>query len=84
MRDIILAADTQAREKHSMSTGKVKWYNPRRGYGFIVPDDGVEDLFVHRSEIKMEGEATLDEDQKVEFEIGQGEKGPHATNVVPS
>ncbi len=66
-----------------MSTGKVKWFSPRKGYGFIVPDDGGEDLFVHRSEIQMDGYVTLDDGQKVEFEIGQGEKGPCATNVVP-
>jgi CspA family cold shock protein len=66
-----------------VSTGKVKWFSPRKGFGFIVPDDGGEDLFVHRSEIKMDGYVTLDEGQKVEFEIGQGEKGPCATNVIP-
>ncbi len=67
-----------------MSTGIVKWFSPRKGFGFIVPDDGGEDLFVHRSEIKMDGYITLDEGQKVEFEIGQGEKGPCATNVIPA
>ena len=66
-----------------MSTGTVKWFSPRKGFGFIVPDDGGEDLFVHRSEIKMDGHITLDEGQKVEFEIGQGEKGPYAMNVTP-
>ena len=67
-----------------MSTGTVKWFNPRKGYGFIVPDDGSEDLFVHHSEIKMDGYATLDEGQKVEYEIGEGQKGPCATNVIPA
>lgn len=66
-----------------MSTGKVKWFNSSKGFGFIVPDDGSQELFVHHSEIKMSGYASLDEDQKVEFEVGQGKKGPCATNVIP-
>lgn len=66
-----------------MSIGTVKWFNDQKGYGFITPDDGGEDLFVHHSEIKAEGRTTLREGQKVEFEIGQGRKGPCATNVVP-
>ncbi len=67
-----------------MSTGTVKWFNASKGYGFITPDDGGDDLFVHHSEIKTAGYATLEEDQKVEFEIGEGKKGPCATNVSPS
>ena len=66
-----------------MSTGKVKWFNSSKGYGFIEPDDGGNDLFVHHSEIKTDGFASLDEGQKVEFEIGEGKKGPCATNVIP-
>ena len=66
-----------------MSTGTVKWFNDQKGYGFITPDDGGEDLFVHHSEIKAEGRTTLREGQKVDFEVGQGRKGPCATNVVP-
>jgi CspA family cold shock protein len=66
-----------------VSTGTVKWFNDQKGYGFITPDDGGEDLFVHHSEIKAEGRTTLREGQKVDFEIGQGRKGPCATNVVP-
>ena len=66
-----------------MSTGKVKWFNSSKGFGFIAPDGGGDDLFVHHSEIKTSGYASLDEDQSVEFEIGQGKKGPCATNVVP-
>jgi CspA family cold shock protein len=65
-----------------VSTGIVKWFNAKKGFGFITPDDGSEDLFVHFSEIKMDGYATLEEGQKVQFEIGQGKKGPCATNVV--
>ena len=67
-----------------MSTGTVKWFNSSKGFGFIVPDEGGEDLFVHHSEIKTEGYSNLDEGQKVEFEVGQGKKGPCATNVIPS
>ena len=67
-----------------VSTGTVKWFNGKKGFGFITPDAGGEDLFVHHSEIKTEGYATLDEGQKVEFEIGEGKKGPCATNVIPS
>jgi CspA family cold shock protein len=67
-----------------VGTGRVKWFNAKKGFGFIAPDDGGADLFVHHSEIRTEGYATLDEGQKVQFEIGQGKKGPCATNVVPS
>ncbi len=66
-----------------MSNGTVKWFNADKGYGFITPDDGGKDLFVHHSEIKTSGYATLNDGQKVEFEVGQGQKGPCATNVVP-
>ena len=67
-----------------MSTGTVKWFNEQKGFGFITPDDGGDDLFVHHSEVRTAGRASLDEGQKVEFEVGQGKKGPCATNVVPS
>jgi len=66
-----------------LSTGIVKWFDERKGYGFIAPDDGSDDLFIHHSEIKTEGYASLDEGQKVEYEVGQGKKGPCATNVTP-
>ncbi len=66
-----------------MSKGTVKWFNADKGFGFITPEDGGNDLFVHHSEIKTGGYATLDEGQKVEFEVGQGQKGPCANNVVP-
>ena len=66
-----------------MSKGVVKWFNGRKGFGFIVPDEGGEDVFVHFSEIKMDGYATLEEGQKVKFELSQGKKGLCATNVVP-
>ena len=67
----------------SMSTGVVKWFNESKGYGFISPDDGNTDLFVHHSEIKVSGYATLSDGQKVEFEVGEGKKGPCAVGVVP-
>jgi CspA family cold shock protein len=67
-----------------VGTGTVKWFNGQKGFGFITPDDEGEDLFVHHSEIKMAGYANLEEGQRVGFEIGQGKKGPCATNVVPA
>ena len=66
-----------------METGTVKWFNEQKGYGFIVPDNGGNDLFVHYSNIDAEGVRSLEEGQKVEFEIGQGRKGPEATKVRP-
>ncbi|KMT65528.1 cold-shock protein [Catenovulum maritimum] len=66
-----------------MSKGTVKWFNADKGFGFITPEDGGKDLFVHHSEIKVSGYATLNDGQRVEFEVGQGQKGPCATNVVP-
>jgi CspA family cold shock protein len=66
-----------------MSKGTVKWFDASKGYGFISPEDGGKDLFVHHSEIKVDGYATLDDGQQVEFEVGQGQKGPCATKVFP-
>lgn len=66
-----------------MTNGTVKWFNASKGFGFITPDGGGDDLFVHHSEIKTQGYASLDEGQKVQFEIGQGKKGPCATSVTP-
>jgi len=66
-----------------MELGTVKWFDADKGYGFITPDSGSKDLFVHHSEVKTGGYASLDEGQKVEFVVGQGQKGPCATNVVP-
>jgi CspA family cold shock protein len=65
-----------------MSTGKVKWFNESKGYGFIEPDGGGRDVFVHFSAIQGDGYKTLSEGQTVEFEIIQGEKGPQASNVL--
>jgi CspA family cold shock protein len=66
-----------------VSTGTVKWFNSTKGFGFIAPDDGGDDLFVHHSEIMTSGYASLDEGQKVKFEVGEGRKGPCATKVTP-
>ena len=67
-----------------MNTGTIKWFSKKKRYGFIVPDKGGKDIFVHRSEIKVKGGASLNEGQKVEYDIREGEKGPSATNVIPS
>lgn len=64
-----------------MPTGTVKWFNNAKGYGFILPEGGGDDLFVHYSSIEMDGYKTLKAGQAVEYETHQGEKGQHATNV---
>jgi CspA family cold shock protein len=66
-----------------MPEGTVKWFNADKGYGFIQPDAGGEDLFVHFSAIQSQGFKTLDEGQKVAFEVSQGQKGPQASEVRP-
>ena len=70
-------------EERSMATGKVKWFNDAKGFGFITPDDGTKDIFVHHSAIAMEGFKSLSEGQSVEFNVVQGQKGPAAENVRP-
>ena len=65
----------------SMAIGTVKWFNDAKGYGFITPDDGSEDLFAHFSAIQMNGFKTLKEGQKVSFEVTQGPKGKQASNI---
>lgn len=62
--------------------GKVKWFNDQKGYGFITPDDGSADVFVHHTAIQGSGFRSLSENQAVEFEILQSDKGPKAANVV--
>lgn len=66
-----------------MSTGVVKWFNAEKGFGFIVPDDGGKELFAHYSEIRAEGYKTLAENQRVNFEVEEGQKGPSAKNIHP-
>ena len=61
-----------------MPTGKVKWFNESKGFGFITPDDGGADLFVHHTSIEMDGYRSLKEDCEVEYEVGEGKKGPVA------
>lgn len=64
-----------------MATGKVKWFNNAKGYGFILPEGGGEDLFVHYSSIQMDGYKTLKAGQDVEFDVLEGPKGFHAVNI---
>jgi cold shock protein len=66
-----------------MSTGTVKWFNPEKGFGFITPDDGTPDVFVHFSAIAGDGYRNLDDNQKVEYEVTQGQKGPQGSHVRP-
>lgn len=65
-----------------MEKGTVKWFNAEKGFGFIAPEDGSKDVFVHYSEIQGNGFRSLEENQQVEFEIGEGAKGPQAQQVV--
>jgi len=65
-----------------MAEGTVKWFNAEKGFGFITPDGGGPDLFVHHTAIQGSGFKTLDENQRVSFETGQGQKGPQAINVT--
>ncbi len=64
-----------------MSIGTVKWFNDQKGFGFISPEDGGDDLFIHHSNIDGEGHKSLAEGERVEYEPGQGSKGPEATKV---
>ena len=64
-----------------MVTGVVKWFNNAKGYGFVTPDEGEQDIFVHFSAIEMDGYRTLKEGQRVEFEVEEGPKGLHALNL---
>lgn len=65
----------------NMASGTVKWFDGEKGYGFITPEDGSKDLFVHFSNISGSGFRSLEEGQKVQFEVGEGRKGPEATDV---
>jgi CspA family cold shock protein len=66
-----------------VATGTVKWFSAEKGFGFIVPDDGGKDLFVHHSNIDSSGFRSLTDGQRVQYESGQGKKGPEATKVRP-
>jgi CspA family cold shock protein len=66
-----------------MQTGTVKWFNDVKGFGFITPDEGGEDLFAHYSEVQGSGFKSLKENQKVSFEVKQGPKGKQAGNIQP-
>jgi CspA family cold shock protein len=70
-------------EEKKLAKGTVKWFSDEKGYGFITPDDGSKDLFVHHSNILGEGFKSLSEGQLVSFEAGEGRKGPEATSVQP-
>ncbi len=66
-----------------MATGTVKWFSSEKGYGFIAPEDGSADVFAHYSAIQSQGFRTLEENQRVEFDVTQGPKGPQAENIRP-
>jgi CspA family cold shock protein len=82
-REYIFQVQKKEPKENIVDKGKVKWFNERKGFGFIVPDDGGKDLFVHHSNISAEGFRSLYDGQDVEFEVAEGQKGPEATNVRP-
>src|SRR6476620_1166882 len=73
---------SERKNSESMAQGTVKWFNGEKGFGFIAPDGGAPDVFVHYSEIQGSGFRSLDENQRVEFEVEQGAKGPQAVGVT--
>ena len=76
-----VAASVPSRKGIAMPQGTVKWFNAEKGYGFIAVDGGGSDVFVHYSNIQASGYRTLEENQRVEFEVTQGQKGPQAESV---
>jgi cold shock protein len=83
MRAVLEVLPQFSEECGFMPTGKVKWFNDAKGFGFITPDDGSKDVFVHQNNIAAEGFRTLREEQAVQYEKGEGKKGPEALNVRP-
>jgi cold shock protein len=79
---VFLFSGTRKREQRMRNTGKVKWFNDSKGFGFITPEDGSKDCFVHHSAIQGSGFKSLSEGDRVEFDVTQGNKGPAAENVV--
>lgn len=75
--------DTVPQRRQQVAQGTVKWFNAEKGFGFIAQDGGGADVFVHHSAIQTEGYRSLDENQRVEFEVTQGQKGPQADQVRP-
>jgi CspA family cold shock protein len=75
--------DATAVKEKNMAQGTVKWFNDDKGFGFIAQDEGGADVFVHHTNIQMNGFKSLAENQKVEFDVTQGPKGPQAENVRP-
>ncbi|GAP59410.1 probable cold shock protein A [Arthrobacter sp. Hiyo1] len=71
------------RRNMAVATGIVKWFNAEKGFGFIAPDDGSADVFAHYSAIASSGYRSLDENQRVQFDVVQGPKGPQAENIQP-
>jgi CspA family cold shock protein len=80
--EVAVLAPTQG-VTSAMAQGTVKWFNAEKGFGFIAQEDGGDDVFVHYSAIQSQGYKSLDENQKVEFDVTQGPKGPQAENVRP-
>jgi len=78
-----MCGPNRARGEDEVAKGTVKWFSEKKGFGFIIPDDGGEDLFVHHSNIAGSGFKTLQDGQPVEFEPAQGRKGMEATDVKP-